>query len=48
MKEIKKLTIKNYCFGEIDYATITPEIKQKALPLLMLMVHKRNGDLKTR
>ena len=48
MKEIKNLTIKSSCFGEIDYATITPDMNQKVLPLLMFLVHKRNVDLKTR
>ena len=27
MKEIKNLTMKNNCFGEIDYKSITQEMK---------------------
>ena len=31
IKEIKNLTIKNDCFGEIYYRSITQEMKDKAL-----------------
>ena len=48
MKEMKILTVKNSCFGCIEYPTITQETKDRALPLLMLMVLKTNGDLNTR
>ena len=48
MKEIKNLTIKNPCFGKINIELETREIKEKALPLLIFMVNKRNGGLKTR
>ena len=44
---MKNLKTKYYCFGETDDPTITQEMKDRALPLLMLMVLKRNGDLKT-
>ena len=48
MKEMKNLTIKNSCFGEIECAAITQGMKYRALPLLMFMALKRNGHLKTR
>ena len=48
MKEIRNLAEKNSCFGEIEYETLTQEMKDKALPLLMFMIMKRLGDLKTR
>ena len=47
MKEIKNLT-GNDCFGEVDYDKISQDDKDKALPILMFMVLKRNGLLKTR
>ena len=48
MKEIKNLAVKNNCFGEVDYKSLSQEKKDKALPVLMFMVKKRNGDIKTR
>ena len=48
MKKIKNLTAKNDCFGKINYDSITQRMKNKALPLLMFMVMKRNGELKSR
>ena len=48
MKELINLDAKNSYFSEIDCDTITPEMKSKALPLLMLMVIKCSGELKTR
>jgi hypothetical protein len=47
MKEILNLT-GNDCFGEMDYNKLSQEDKDKALPILMFMVMKRNGLLKTR
>ena len=47
MKEVRNL-VDNECFGELDYSTLTQEMKDKALPILMFMVLKRNGVLKTR
>jgi hypothetical protein len=47
MKEILNLT-GNDCFGEIEYNNLSQEDKDKALPILMFMVLKRNGLLKTR
>jgi hypothetical protein len=47
MKEIINLT-DNDCFGETDYDKLSQEAKDKALPILMFMVLKRNGSLKTR
>ena len=48
IKEIRNLAVKNECFGELDYSTLTQEMKDKALPLLMFMVMKRSGELKSR
>ena len=48
IKEIQNLAEKNECFLEVEYESLTPEMKDKALPLLLFMVMKRNGDLKTR
>ena len=48
MKEIKNLTMKNPCFGEIKFDDATQEMKDRALLLSMLMGLKRNGYLKTR
>ena len=47
LKEIENLT-GNECFGELDYASLTQEMKDKALPILMFMIMKRNRDLKSR
>jgi hypothetical protein len=47
MKEILNLT-GNDCFGEIEYSKLSQDDKDKALPILMFMVLKRNGLLKTR
>ena len=46
-KEIHNLT-GNECFGEIEYSTITQQMKDQALPMLMFMIMKRNGNLKSR
>jgi len=48
MKEIRNLAKKNQCFSEIDYNSLIQEMKDKVLPLLMFMVIKRSGELKTR
>jgi hypothetical protein len=48
MKEIWNLTIKNDCFREVEYESLTPAMKDKALPMLMFIVMKQNGDLKSR
>ena len=48
MKEIINLSKKNDYFGEIDKASVTEKMKRRALPLLMFVAMKRNGDLKTR
>ena len=47
IKEIKNLAVKNKCFREIDYSTLTQEMKDKGLLLLMFIVMKRNGEIKT-
>ena len=46
--KIKNLVIKNELFGETHYEFLTQEIQNCALPLLMLIVMKRSGDLKSR
>ena len=48
MKEMRSLALKNKCFDEINYDSLTQEQKDRALPLLMFMVMKRNGTLKSR
>ena len=47
MKEIENLT-SNECFGETDYDKLTQTQKDRALPILMFMIMKRNGKVKTR
>ena len=47
LKEIANLT-DNECFGEIAYNTLTQEMKDQALPILMFMIMKRNGNIKSR
>ena len=47
MKEINNLVDRD-CFGETDYDALTPRQKKMALPILMFMIMKRNGELKTR
>ena len=48
MKEIRNLAVKNDCFGGVGYNKLSQEMKHKALPLLMLMILKRNGEIKSR
>jgi len=40
MKEIKNLAVKNNCFGEVDYKSLSQEKKDKALPILMFKEKK--------
>ena len=47
MNEIINLT-ENDCCGETDYSKLDQEAKDKAIPILMFMILKRNGLLKTR
>ena len=47
-KEINNLTIKNSCFGEIEYSSITQKMRDKALLLLIFRGIKRNRELKSR
>ena len=47
IKKILNLT-ENDCFGETDYNKLNQEAKDKALPILMFMILRRNGILKTR
>ena len=48
MKEVTNL-VQNECVGETNYDKLTEDkdVKDKALPILMFMVMKRNGLLKT-
>ena len=48
MKEVLNLAIKNDCFGELKHESLTEEMKRKALPLLIFMVLKINGEIKPR
>ena len=48
MKEMKNLTIKNDCFDEVKYEDLSEDQKNKALPMLMFMIMKRNGIIKSR
>ena len=47
LREINNLT-DNDCFGETKYEKRTQEQKDRALPILMFMVLKRHGKIKTR
>ena len=47
LREIENLT-GNECFGEIHYSSLTQEMKDKALLILMFMIMKRYGYLKSR
>lgn len=47
MKEIQILT-QNECFNEVTYEDLMQEMKDRALPILMFMIMKGNGDLKSR
>ena len=48
MKKVKKLAIKNNCFGEVEHESLTREMIDKALPMLIFMVLKRSGEIKSR
>ena len=47
LKEIENLT-GNECFRETKYSELTQDMKDRALPILMFMIMKRNGMLKSR
>eukprot|EP00536_Pseudo-nitzschia_multiseries_P010625 jgi/Psemu1/203784/e_gw1.332.17.1 len=47
MKEINNLVSRD-CFGEVDQESLTTEQKRRALPILMFMLVKRDGRLKSR
>ena len=47
LREIKN-KMDNDCFGETKYEKLTQEQKDRALPILMFVVSKRNGEIKTR
>ena len=48
MKEINNLDMKNECFGEKDKESLTQEMKNQKLPLIILTAMKRSGNLKPR
>ena len=48
MNETSNLSIKNDYFGEVDYDKLSQEMKDKALFILMLVIMKRNGEIKSR
>ena len=48
MKEIRNIAIKNNWFGKLEHEQMTEEQKKKALPLLMFMTMKHNGQIKSR
>ena len=48
MKETHNLSVENECFGQVYYEYLTQEMKDKALPLLMVMFMKRSGEIKSR
>ena len=48
MKEVKNLAIKNNCLGEVEHESLSREMIDKALPMLMFMVLKRSGKIKSR
>ena len=45
--EIKNLAIRNESFGEIPRKSLAQEMKDMTLPLLVLIVEKRNETLKS-
>ena len=45
---MKSLAIKNKVFRELNYESLIDEIKRKVLPLLISIVMKRNGIIKSR
>ena len=47
LRKIKNLTDNDF-FGETKYEKLTQEQKDQVLPILMFMVLKRNGEIKTR
>ena len=47
IKEIRNLVVENKYVGEISYKTLTQELKDKALLILMFMVLNHNRLLKT-
>ena len=47
MKEMRNLVAKNSCFEEIDYDSLSDKKKNRALPMLVFMIVKRNGIIKS-
>jgi hypothetical protein len=47
MKELNNL-VKRDVFGEVEYESLSPQQRKWALPILLFMVMKRNGTLKSR
>ena len=48
MNETSNLSIKNDYFGEVDYDKLSQEMKDKAFPVFMLIIIKRNEEIKSR
>ena len=48
MKEMRNLVVKNSCFEEIDYNPLNDKQKNRALPVLIFMIMKRNSITKSR
>ena len=42
------MAVNNNCLGEFLYESLTKEMKQRVIPLLMFVMLKINGDLKSR
>ena len=45
IKDIRNLAVKNDSFGDIEHGSLVKEMKDKAIPLLMLTVMKNNCDI---
>ena len=48
MKEAKNFYAKIKCFGETCHESLTQDMKDRALTLLMIMVMQSSSDLKSR
>ena len=48
MKKVKNITTKNSSIGELYYESLSQEIKDKVLLILIIMVIKRSEEIKSR
>ena len=48
MKEIRNLAEKNDCFKEVIYRRLIEEMKKRSMPILIFIMAKRNGIIKSR